>query len=192
MLASTIRFIWAGLVRHPQTGAFLPSQRFLINKMIEPVPRDFVGQVIELGAGSGRLTVRLAARCPRARILACEINPGLGRDTRENLNRAGINGQVQVLTVPAQELLANLATRPDEKPLYIISALPLGNFGRKTVQALVRLISQILPDHGTFIQVQHFLVDRKRIQAVFLSVRTVPVLLNILPAFLYYASKATK
>ncbi len=160
--------------------------------MIEPVPRDFVGQVIELGAGSGRLTVRLAARCPRARILACEINPGLGRDTRENLNRAGINGQVQVLTVPAQELLANLATRPDEKPLYIISALPLGNFGRKTVQALVRLISQILPDHGTFIQVQHFLVDRKRIQAVFPSVRTVPVLLNILPAFLYYVRKATK
>jgi tRNA1(Val) A37 N6-methylase TrmN6 len=67
----------------------MPSQRFLIAKMIAPVPETYRGQVIELGAGPGALTLQLAARCPEARILACEINPGLARDHRGNLTEAG-------------------------------------------------------------------------------------------------------
>ena len=78
--ATYLHFFWAGLVKHGQTGGIVPSQRFLIAKMIAPVPETYRGQVIELGAGNGALTLRLAARCPEARILACEINPALARD----------------------------------------------------------------------------------------------------------------
>src|ERR1051326_5915871 len=73
-LASYRRFLVAGLIKQGQTGAVFPSQRFLISKMIAPVPRDYEEPIIELGAGTGAITVRLAARCPKARILACEIN----------------------------------------------------------------------------------------------------------------------
>src|ERR1035441_8537856 len=75
--ATYLHFFWAGLVKHRQTGGIVPSQRFLIAKMIAPVPAAYGGQVIELGAGNGALTLRLAARCPNTRILACEINPTL-------------------------------------------------------------------------------------------------------------------
>ena len=65
-----LHFIWAGLVSHRQTGGLLPSQRFLVATMIAPVPATYRGVIVELGAGNGALTLRLAAKCPEARILA--------------------------------------------------------------------------------------------------------------------------
>src|SRR5664279_2744195 len=95
-LTTYLNFFWAGLRKHGQTGGIMPSQRFLIARMIAPVPETYRGQIIELGAGTGALTLRLAARCPEARILACEINPTLARDHRWNLAGAGLNGRVEL------------------------------------------------------------------------------------------------
>jgi hypothetical protein len=38
-LTHYLNFIWAGLMKHGQTGGIVPSQRVLIAKMIAPVPR---------------------------------------------------------------------------------------------------------------------------------------------------------
>src|SRR5436190_22509452 len=65
-LASYWRFLLAGIIKQGQTGAVIPSQRFLIARMIEPIPTGYRGQILELGAGTGVLTQRLAARCPLA------------------------------------------------------------------------------------------------------------------------------
>ena len=189
ILASYWHFFWAGLSKQPQTGAFVPSQRFLVDTMISPIPRDYRGKIVELGTGNGTLTRRLAARCPHAQILACEINPVLAQDTRNNLARAGVNGRVQVFTSPAQELLAQLTAQNSNKPGFVISCLPLANFGRDTVLGLVEAARQALADEGTFVQVQHLLWDRGRIRATFPRLRTVPVLLNVPPAFVYFAQK---
>src|ERR1043165_973112 len=89
-LASYLHFFWAGVVKQGQTGAIVPSQRFLIAKMIAPVPEDYDGQIIELGAGNGAIPSLVAARCPRACVLACEINPPLARDNRAHLAQAGL------------------------------------------------------------------------------------------------------
>lgn len=188
-LGSYARFLWAGLLKHPQTGSIVPSQRFLLDAMIAPIPKDYTGQVIELGTGNGCLALRLAVKCPAARIVACEINPVLAQDARANLDRAGINGQVQIQSVSAQTLLAEMATSLGERPGYVVSGLPLGNFGRKTVLGLVQLVREVLPERGIFVQVQHLLWDRKHIRAVFHNLRTVPILLNFPPAFVYYAQK---
>lgn len=91
-LVRYLRFIGAVLTRPGQMGTVMPSQRFLVARMIAPIPESYQGQILELGAGSGALTMKLAARCPRARILACEINPALARDTRSHLADAGLLG----------------------------------------------------------------------------------------------------
>src|SRR5438034_6035765 len=56
-LASYWRFLLAGIINCVQTGAVIPSQRFLVSRMIAPVPTDYEGQVIELGSGTGALTL---------------------------------------------------------------------------------------------------------------------------------------
>src|SRR5437762_8180313 len=110
-LASYLNFFWAGVVKQGQTGAIVPSQRFLIAKMIGPVPETYSGQIVELGAGNGALTLRLAARCPRARVLACEINPTLARDNRSNLAQAGLHGRSEEHTSELQS------------PMYLVCRL---------------------------------------------------------------------
>ena len=184
-----LRFFWAGLVKQGQTGGIMPSQRFLIAKMIAPVPQTYRGQVIELGAGNGALTLRLAARCPEARILACEINPTLARDHRRNLAEAGLSSRVELFAGPAAELLSELGKGGAEKPDFILSGIPLGNLGRAKALALIDAIHQTLGEGGMFIQFQHSLLDRKKIRTRFPNVRTVPAFLNFPPAVVYYAQK---
>ena len=187
--ATYLHFFWAGLVKHGQTGGIVPSQRFLIAKMIAPVPETYRGQLIELGAGNGALTLRLAARCPEARILACEINPALARDHRRNLAGAGLTGRVELFGGPATDLLSELGKGRAEKPDFIISGIPLGNLGREKALALIDTIHQTLGEGGMYIQFQHSLLDRKKIRTRFPNVRTVPAFLNFPPAVVYYARR---
>jgi phospholipid N-methyltransferase len=184
-----LHFLWAGLVKHGQTGGVMPSQRFLIAKMIAPVPQTYRGQVVELGAGNGALTLRLAARCLQARILACEINPTLARDHRRNLARAGLSGRVELFAGPAADLLSELGKGGAAKPDFIISGIPLGNLGREKALALIDTIHQTLGEGGMFIQFQHSLLDRKKIRTRFSNLRTIPAFLNFPPAVVYYARR---
>jgi len=188
-LKSYLDFFWAGLAKYPQTGTVLPSQRFLLERMVAPIPEGFKGRIVELGTGTGCLTLRLAARCPEARIVSCDINPVLAEDARQNLLRAGVNGNVKVLTAPAQELLRQILNGERERPRYVVSALPLGNLGKQTVLSLIDSIKALLPDDGMFIQVQCFMADRKHVRNAFPKMRTEMVLLNVPPAFVYYAPK---
>lgn len=186
-LTTYLNFLWAGLLQHGQTGGLVPSQRFLIARMIAPIPEAYRGQIVELGAGSGSLTLQLAARCPAARILACEINPTLARDARDNLTRAGHHARVAMVSDSAEHLLSEMARRRMAKPDFIISGIPLGNLGREKTVRLLDAIRQSLGAGGMFIQFQHSLLDRKKIRARFPNTRTVPVLLNFPPAVVYYA-----
>jgi phospholipid N-methyltransferase len=187
--ATYLHFFWAGLVKHGQTGGIMPSQRFLITKMIAPVPENYRGRVIELGGGTGALTLRLAARCPQARILACEINPTLARDHRRNLADAGLSGRVELFTGAAANLLSELGKGGVEKPDFIISGIPLGNLGREKALALIHTIHQTLGEGGMYIQFQHSLLDRKKIRTRFSHLRIVPAFLNFPPAVVYYARR---
>lgn len=188
-VANYLHFMCAALVKLRQTGAIVPSQRFLINKMIAPVPENYSGQIIELGAGNGALTLRLAARCPEARILACEINPALARVNRRNLDMAGINGRVQVIPDAAEHLLSQRSRRGMDKADFVLSGIPLGNLTGERTQTLIEAVRGALGPSGMYVQFQYSLMDRKRIRRCFPNLRTVPVLLNIPPAVVYYAQQ---
>lgn len=184
------RFFSTALVNQAQIGAVVPSQRFLIDRMIAPVPRNYQGQILELGPGTGALTLRLAARCPRARILACEINSTLARHMRWTLVSAGLSGRVEVVLDAAEHLLAQITRLGMKRPDFIISGIPLANLRRELVLALIEAISRALAPGGMYIQFQYSLLDRKNIKTNFSKLNTVPVLLNFPPAVVYYARKS--
>lgn len=189
LFASYWRFFSAAVVNRAQIGAVVPSQRFLIERMISPVPRSYTGQIVELGAGTGALTLRLAARCPQARVLACEINSTLARHMRWTLASARLTSRVEVVLDAAEHLLARLGQHEEKRPDFIISGIPLGNLKREAVLELVGAISRALAPGGMYIQFQYSLLDRSKIKQKFSRLSTVPVLLNFPPAVIYYASK---
>jgi phospholipid N-methyltransferase len=188
-LATYWNFLCAGLANPEHTGAVVPSQRFLISKMIAPVPESYSGEVVELGPGNGALTVRLARRCPAARILACEINPALARDCQAKLASAGLDNRVKVICDSAEHLLTDMAASRKPAPDFVISGIPLANVSRECTRSLVGKIHRCLAKGGMYIQFQHSLLDRKTILARFPRLRTSPAFLNFPPAFVYYARK---
>ena len=189
IIASYWRFLLAGVINCVQTGAVVPSQRFLVSRMIAPVPRDYEGQIIELGSGTGALTLRLAARCPRARILACEINPVLAHDFESRLAGTEFGSRVEVLAESAEYILSQLRRKGPQRPDFVISGIPLGNLDRESALTLIRSIHRTLAYGGFYIQFQHSILDRRKIKNTFSMLRTVPVLLNFPPAVIYYARK---
>jgi len=188
-VAAYLRFCWAGLVNHGQTGGIVPSQRYLIAKMIAPVPATYCGKIIELGAGTGALTFRLASRCPQARILSCEINPALAQGLQNHLDSAGLSRRVEVFNGSAARLFSETVQGADEPSDFIISGIPLANLGRQEALALVKTIHRTLRVGGVYIQFQHSLLDRKKIKVSFPRLRTVPAFFNFPPAFVYIAQK---
>ncbi len=167
----------------------MPSQRFLIEQMISPIPANYSGELIELGAGTGALTVRLAARCPRARILACEINPLLAKHLRAAVQEAGLERRVTILEGPAEDLLSQRCTSEKLRADFILSGIPLGTLPKEKATHLIDLINRSLREGGMYIQFQHSLLDQRKIRTRFSRLRTRPVLLNFPPAFVYYAQK---
>jgi phospholipid N-methyltransferase len=189
LLTSYWRFFSTALANQAQIGAVVPSQRFLIDRMISTVPRDYRGQILELGPGTGALTLRLAARCPQARILACEINSAMARHIRWTLGSARLSNRVEVVLDSAEHLLSQMHRRGAKQPEFVISGIPLGTLKREQVIDLVGAISRCLAPGGMYIQFQYSLLDRKKIKERFSRLRTVPVLLNFPPAVVYYAQK---
>lgn len=188
-LARYLHFFWAGVAKQGQTGGIVPSQKYLIRRMIAPVPEDYTGQVIELGPGTGALTLRLAARCARAKILACEINPVLAKVTREAVAKAGFADRVKVVNDSAENFLSRAGDDGIPKPEFIISGIPLGALPRQRALSLISAIHGALVEGGLYIQFQHSYLDRKKIESNFSSFHTTPVLLNFPPAVVYYARK---
>jgi phosphatidylethanolamine/phosphatidyl-N-methylethanolamine N-methyltransferase len=180
------RFLLAGLMNQSQMGAVVPSQRFLIDRMISPVPTDYCGEILELGAGNGALTVRLAARCPKARVIACEINPMLAQDLRTRMEAVQLSRRVEVVSDSAEHFLSRRGGLGLD---FVISGIPLAHLTRDQVFNLAGSIYRGLASGGLYIQFQHSLIDRKNIKAIFSRLRTVPVFLNFPPAVVYYARK---
>jgi len=184
------RFLVAAITHYTQTGGIVPSQRFLIDRMISVVPANYRGRIVELGPGTGVLTLRLAARCPAADILACEINPELAEVVRKRARLEGLERRVKVVCDAAEHVLGKLAQDPARSgPEFILSGIPLGNLARDSAIALIELIHKALVPGGQYIQFQYSLLDHKKIKVRFSRMRTVPVLLNFPPAVVYYASK---
>src|SRR5262249_1232271 len=101
----------------------------------------------------------------------------------------GLSGRVAVISDAAEHLLLRIARAEIKQPEFIISGIPLGNLGRQPVLNLINSIHQALAPGGMYIQFQHSLIDRKKIKTRFSRLRTIPVFLNIPPAFIYYAQK---
>jgi phospholipid N-methyltransferase len=188
-LPAYFQFLLAGVFHQARTGAIVPSTRFLVKKMITPVPTDYRGRIIELGSGTGALTLRLAARCPAARIVACEINPTLAQISRDTVAQAGLSGRVSVLTDPAERLLAELEPAGASKPDFIISGIPLAHLRREDTIGLIGAISRALTPKGLYIQFQYSLLDRRNILRFFPNLATRFVVLNFPPAVVYYARR---
>ena len=166
------------------TGSFMPSQRFLVNKLVAPVPHT-ARCIIELGAGEGCVTraleKKVSADCI---ILSFEINPDLsGIYISQRPSTIQINDSAEQLEQYIKKY--NLTHAID----CVVSSLPLASLPQHTTRLILSTIAQNMPSTGKYIQFQYSLLNKKDIGSHFDIIKTYFVPMNIPPAFVYVCTK---
>lgn len=112
-------------VRHPfMLGSFIPSSRFLVNRVLDAIDWRRAQVVVEYGPGVGTLTGEILQRLDgQARLVVIETNEEFVRFLRASLHDPRLTVE-HGSAADVQHILRRLGL---SKANYIISGIPLGS-----------------------------------------------------------------
>ena len=144
--ATARRAFLAAALRRPATmGAIAPSSPQLGAVLASVVPRTGQPVVVELGPGTGAVSVVIAEKLPAgARHLAVELDP----DMVAFLCRT--HPELEVVQGNAAHLGELLAERGITSVDAVVCGLPWALFDDATQTTLLGEISRVIGDHGAF------------------------------------------
>ena len=169
-------------------GSIVPSSRFLIKQLLEPINWARARVVVEYGPGVGGITAELLRHMrPDAVLIAIEMNP----DFVSYLRSAIPDTRLHVVEGSAEavdEILPRLGyARAD----YIISGIPFSTIPAPLRERILRKTRDMLAPGGAFLVYQfstRVFADLKKIFG-YVGRRFEP--LNVLPAHLFICQPAT-
>jgi phospholipid N-methyltransferase len=178
------RIHFAGsFLRSPRNvGSFIPSSGQLAAAMVRRVDFATATMIVELGAGSGVFTERIARDvAPGTRVLVYE---------RDAAMRARLQGTYAGFEFHP-DALSMAETLGPSCVDAVVCSLPFANFARATRSRLAQDIHQVLKPGGRLIAVQYSTQMRRALTALFGDVSLSFVPWNVPPAFVYTCTKRT-
>jgi phosphatidylethanolamine/phosphatidyl-N-methylethanolamine N-methyltransferase len=152
-LDDEVRFIRSWMEKPLATGAVMPSGRPLARAMAKCVDPEKEGPVIELGPGTGAVTVALVEQgVDPSRLVMVEFNPAFCRLLRTRYPDATV---IQGDAYSIKRLLANLLRHP---AAAVVSGLPLFT---KPLKFRLRLLADaftLLAPEAPFVQFTYAMV----------------------------------
>jgi phospholipid N-methyltransferase len=169
--------------RHPRMlGSIVPSSRFLIKQLLEPIDFARARVFVEYGPGVGGITAEVLRRMrPDAVLIAIEMNPDFVSYLRSSITDRRLR-VVEGSAVAVDEILRRCG---HERADYIISGIPFSTIPAPTRERILRKTHDVLEPGGAFLVYQfstRVLEDLKRIFG-YVARRFEP--LNVLPAHLF-------
>jgi phospholipid N-methyltransferase len=169
--------------RHPRMlGSIVPSSRFLIKQLLEPINWNRARVIVEYGPGVGGITAELLRHMrPDATLIAIEMNPDFVKFLRESLS----DPRLQVVEGSAESVDEILRRFGHTRASYIISGIPFSTIPAELRERILRRTHDVLEAGGAFLVYQfstRVLQDLKRIFG-YVGRRFEP--LNVLPAHLF-------
>jgi phospholipid N-methyltransferase len=115
----------SNFLRHPyMLGSVVPSSRFLVNQVLEPIDWKRARVIVEYGPGVGTMTSEILCRMRNdAHLVAIETNREFVRYLQASLQDA----RLHVAHGSAADVRAILQRRGLNLAHYIISGIPLGS-----------------------------------------------------------------
>ena len=175
--------------RHPRMlGSIVPSSRFLIRQLLEPINWARARVIVEYGPGVGGITAEVLRRMrPDAALIAIEMNPDFVTYLTGSITDARLR-VVQGSAVEVDEILRRFGfTRAD----YIISGIPFSTIAADLRERILRKTCEALAPGGAFLVYQfstRVLHDLKRVFG-YVGRKFEP--LNVLPAHLFICQPFT-
>ncbi|TDH24532.1 methyltransferase domain-containing protein [Segetibacter sp. 3557_3] len=175
-------FLNEALKNMRQTGSLVESSVYLVDKMIEGIDFNQNLRIVELGAGTGIITKRLVKEMNEDSTLAAyEINNDLFSKLQENEDKRLTLFNEDVTTIE-QHFAVNAVD-------YVISGLPLANIEAEKKTSILHACHKVIRPGGFYIQFQYSRKDLSLLKEFFPKVDARFTLLNLPPAFVYYAQK---
>ena len=169
--------------RHPRMlGSIVPSSRFLIKQLLEPIDWKRARVIVEYGPGVGGITAEVLRRMRAdAALIAIEMNPDFVSYLRGSISDQRLH-VVEGSAVSVDEILRRFGYRSAD---YIISGIPFSTIPASLRERILRKTRDVLEPGGAFLVYQfstRVLQDLKRIFG-YVGRRFEP--LNVLPAHLF-------
>ena len=174
--------------RHPlMLGSIVPSSRFLIRELLNPVDWTRARVIVEYGPGVGDITAEVLRRMrPDALLIAIEMNP----DFVSYLRGALTDARLRVVEGSAESVEEILGRFGQQQADYIISGIPFSTIPAPLRERILRRTRAALAPGGAFLLYQfstRVLEDLKRIFG-YVGRKFEP--LNVLPAHLFFCQPA--
>src|SRR6266702_1983056 len=175
--------------RHPRMlGSIVPSSRFLIKQLLEPIDWARARVIVEYGPGVGGITAEILRRMrPDARLIAIEMNPEFVSFLRKTL----VDERFQVVEGSAADVRDIMEKFGLSKADYIISGIPLGSMPQAVREPILRNTCEALGTSGSFLVFQFTTRVLPDLNRFFRYVRRKFEPLNILPAHLFFCQPGT-
>jgi phospholipid N-methyltransferase len=174
--------------RHPlMLGSIVPSSRFLISELLDPVDWTRARVIVEYGPGVGGITAEVLRRMrPDALLIAIETN----QDFVSYLRGALTDTRLRVVEGSAESVDEILSRFGQRQADFIISGIPLGSMPAPLRQSILRKTRQVLAPQGAFHVFQFTTRALADIKAIFGYVARGFEPLNVLPAYLFFCQGA--
>lgn len=174
--------------RHPRMlGSIVPSSRFLIKQLLEPINWGRARVIVEYGPGVGTITAEVLRQLRSdATLIAIEMNPDFVRYLSSSLS----DRRLRVVAGSAEQVDEILRRFGFTRADYIISGIPFSTIPAPVREQILRKTCDVLEPGGAFLVYQfstRVLQDLKRVFG-YVGRRFQP--LNVLPAHLFICQPA--
>ena len=170
-------------LRHPRMlGSIIPSSRFLIKQVLEPIEWERARVIVEYGPGVGNITAEILRHMrPDGHVVAIETN----RDFVQYLAGAFRDPRLHVVHGSAADVNTILAQLGLGSASYIISGIPFSTMPESLRTVIVRKSRVALGPGGAFLVYQFSSRVLPDLQRTFEVVKRGFQPLNVLPAHLF-------
>jgi len=172
--------------RHPRMlGSLVPSSRFLIRELLDPIRWERARVIVEYGPGVGGITAEILQRMrPDAQLIAIETNTEFVRFLRGSLP----DERLHVVAGSAADVRAILRSAQAESASYVISGIPFSTLPVSEREHILRQTRAVLEPDGQFLVYQFSARVLPDLQRIFGYVERGFAPLNVLPAHLFFAT----
>ena len=173
--------------KHPKMiGSFIPSSRYLVERLLGDVDWSTKKVVVEYGPGVGTFTRELLARMPAdSTLIAIEMN----RDFATYLKATIRDPRFHVAQGSAADVRNILLSRGIQSADCVVSGIPCSTLPQQVRAKVLSETREVLADGGDFLVYQFTRTVLPDLKEVFGVVRTEFEPLNILPAQLFFCSR---
>jgi phospholipid N-methyltransferase len=177
-------FFARNFFRHPRMlGSIVPSSRFLIKHLLEPIDWAQARMIVEYGPGVGSITAEVLRRMRAdAVLIAIETNPAFVTFLRTSIQ----DPRLHVVEGSAESVDEILRQHGHEKASYIISGIPFSTIPAPVRERILLKTSGALEPSGSFLVYQFSTRVLEDLHRFFRYVGRQFEPLNVLPAHLFF------